>query len=262
MKRFSSLFLALTLYLSLFTVPVFSSVSNFVDVPADAWYKEELDYAVALGVVHGTSASRFSPDMKVTRGQFATMLGRALKVDVSSYTSTDFKDVDVSSWYGKYAIWLCSEGHANSYSSDTFGPNNNITFEQIGAILANYINMSGTNMFESAMNQEYTDFNKVSDWARDAMQLMAKYNLLPVDEYGNVRPQAIVLRSDAVVIITRLLKGSDVLGDAKLRPAVGVVNQPVLADHVVLTFSALFQYCLKLNAATLIWIKCGCVCTE
>jgi hypothetical protein len=50
----------------------------FSDVPIGAFYTNPVQYAYAVGVADGTSATTFSPDTPVLRGEFAKMLYRAL----------------------------------------------------------------------------------------------------------------------------------------------------------------------------------------
>lgn len=209
-KKWLSLALALVMCLSLMPSAFAAegaSVDKFTDVPADAWYKEELAYAVYNGYISGTSATTFSPDGLVTRGQFVTILGRMLKVDTSAYTSSKFTDVDMGSWYGPYVAWAASNRYVNGTSSTTFAPTANITFEQMGTILANYIQKSGVSLTPSSDFYGYADYASISDWAKFNMDVMAVYNLLPVDVNGNVRPKDKVLRSEATVALVRLAKG-------------------------------------------------------
>ncbi len=210
-KKWLSLALALVMCLSLMPSAFAAegaSVDKFIDVPADAWYKEELEYAVYNGYISGTSATTFSPEGNITRGQFVTILGRMLKVDTSAYTSSKFTDVDMKSWYGPYVAWAATKGYVNGTSSTTFAPGNNITVEQMGTILANYIGKSGVVIQMSSDAIGYADYASISGWARDNMELMALYNLLPVDGKGNVSPRKAATRAEAAVSLVRLAQSA------------------------------------------------------
>ena len=207
-KKMLSLALALILALSLMpSAFAAEGVGGFTDVPNGAWYTEELAYALENGFVSGTSASSFSPDANVSRAQFVTMLGRMLDVNTADYTAKKFDDVDPSSWYGPYVSWAAEKGYVNGISVKEFAPNNNITFEQMGAILSNYIDKSGVVLTPSSTFSGYADFGSVSTWAQSSMMLMAMYDLLPVSVDGAVRPSSSVTRSEAVVSLVRLSKG-------------------------------------------------------
>ncbi|HMV98200.1 MAG TPA: S-layer homology domain-containing protein [Anaerolineales bacterium] len=52
--------------------------ASFSDVPIGQFYTNPVQYAYAVGVADGTSATTFSPDQPVLRGEFAKMLYRAL----------------------------------------------------------------------------------------------------------------------------------------------------------------------------------------
>ena len=51
---------------------------SFDDVAADAYYADAVTWAVAKGITNGTSSSKFSPDMAVSRAQAVTFLYREL----------------------------------------------------------------------------------------------------------------------------------------------------------------------------------------
>lgn len=209
MKKLISYVLAVVMVLSL--VPsafaAESGVSKFTDIPANAWYLDELAYAVEHGYISGTSANTFSPDAQVTRAQFVTILGRMLNVDTSLYTSSNFDDVGPNSWYSPYVAWASEMGYVNGYSSSEFGPGNSVTVEQMGVIISNYISKSGVVLTPSSTFSGYADEASISRWAQTSMEVMAKYDLLPVNEAGNVRPTSPVIRSEAAVALVRLAKG-------------------------------------------------------
>jgi murein DD-endopeptidase MepM/ murein hydrolase activator NlpD len=57
---------------------------TFDDVDVDYWAYKEIEIAASLGLVNGTSGGfDFSPESKVTRAQMATMICRALDLDIN-----------------------------------------------------------------------------------------------------------------------------------------------------------------------------------
>ncbi len=65
---------------SYWNIVFYNSVRNaaFSDVSIGAFYAEAVTKAYGMGIADGTSDTTFSPDMPVTRGEFAKMLYRAL----------------------------------------------------------------------------------------------------------------------------------------------------------------------------------------
>ena len=220
-KKMLSLALALILALSMMPSAFAAEVSaadKFTDVPANAWYLDELNYAVANGYISGTSATTFSPDATITRGQFVTILGRMLNVSTSG-GSTKFTDVDAGSWYAPYVAWAAQNGYVNGTSSTTFSPEATITVEQMGTILANYISKSGVSPSGYTVSSIYNDESSISAWALLNMDMMRQYGLLVVDENGNVNPHKSVSRAEGAVSLVRLAK------------SIGLGTEPVIEKN-------------------------------
>ena len=209
MKKLISGVLALVLALSLMPSAFAAegaSVDKFTDVPADAWYRDELAYALHNGYISGTSETTFAPDALVTRGQFVTILGRMVNADVSQFKTTQFEDVDITSWYGPYVEWARSIGIVNGISSKQFAPDNKITVEQMSVMVSNCI--SKLSMSPKAAPVVYSDMFSVSTWAVSGVEAMAKYNLLPVDATSNINPHKQATRSECTVSLVRLAQST------------------------------------------------------
>lgn len=223
MKKLISYVLAVVMVLSLvptaFAAEYTSAADTFTDVPADAWYLDELEYAVFNGYISGTSANTFSPDAQITRAQFVTILGRTVGVtDTTSLfiaagftvnAKETFSDVKAGSYYFDAVEWAVRVGIMNGGGDGKFTPEAPITVEQMGVALANSIKMAESNGIELKnfkSSAAYADASSISAWASDAMALMQKYDLLVVDANGNVNPQKVVTRAECTVSLVRFAK--------------------------------------------------------
>lgn len=109
--------------------------SVFTDVPD--WCASEVAWAVEQGITNGTSASTFSPDATVTRGQTVTFLWR---YDGSTAVSgSSFVDVAADAYYADAVTWAASEGVTTGTSATTFSPDNDCTRAQIVTFLYRYM---------------------------------------------------------------------------------------------------------------------------
>lgn len=211
MKKFVSLILSLAVCISLvptvFAVETVSADNKFADVPAGAWYLDDLNYALANGYISGTGDNTFSPEGNITRGQFVTILGRMLGVSTASGV-TKFTDVAETSYYAPYVGWAAQNGYVNGTSDTTFAPDALITFEQMGTILANYISKTGVELTGYSASEAYKDTSSISQWAAANMEVMRQYGLIPTDASGNVRPQTPVNRAEGTVSLVRLAKAT------------------------------------------------------
>ena len=110
--------------------PVVNYTMNFTDVPADAYYAEAVRWAVSEGITSGTSATTFSPDATVTRGQTVTFLWRANGSPVVDCVM-DFTDVAADAYYAGAVAWAVSEGVTSGTSATTFSADAACTRAQI-----------------------------------------------------------------------------------------------------------------------------------
>jgi len=106
----------------------------FTDVPADAFYRTAVLWAVENGVTNGTSATTFSPDATCTRAQIVTFLWRSQKSPVVNYAMS-FSDVDSGAFYAEAVRWAVSENVTAGTSTTTFTPNATCTRAQIVTFL-------------------------------------------------------------------------------------------------------------------------------
>ena len=106
----------------------------FTDVKADAYYYDAVLWAVEKGVTSGTSATTFSPDATVTRGQTVTFLYRnAGSPEVSG--TMPFTDVEADAYYAKAVQWAVQQKITTGTSETTFSPISDCTRGQIVTFL-------------------------------------------------------------------------------------------------------------------------------
>ena len=106
----------------------------FTDVKADVYYYDAVLWAVEKGVTSGTSATTFSPDATVTRGQTVTFLYRnAGSPEVSG--TMPFTDVEADAYYAKAVQWAVQQKITTGTSETTFSPMSDCTRGQIVTFL-------------------------------------------------------------------------------------------------------------------------------
>ena len=106
----------------------------FTDVQADVYYYDAVLWAVEKGVTSGTSATTFSPDATVTRGQTVTFLYRnAGSPEVSG--TMPFTDVEADAYYAKAVQWAVQQKITTGTSETTFSPMSDCTRGQIVTFL-------------------------------------------------------------------------------------------------------------------------------
>ena len=104
-----------------------SHPSGFVDVPADSYFGDAVEWAVDQGITAGVSATRFAPDQTCTRGQMVTFLWRAAGEPDPSSDGNLFEDVSEEDYYGKAVLWAVEQGITKGTDAAHFSPGTEVT---------------------------------------------------------------------------------------------------------------------------------------
>ncbi len=180
------------------------SVSNFTDVKSSDWFYTSVKYAVDHGMVSGTSATTFSPQGTMTRGQFLTILGRMDGYDASKEASVSISDVPGSQYYAEHSKWAVNQKLV-ALASGKLYPDRNITREEMAVIMYNYINYKGAKLSdEKNAVTKFNDIGTVSASAKDAVEYLRKVGMMAGDNKGNFNPSQSMTRAEGVTVFMRL----------------------------------------------------------
>lgn len=138
----------------------------FIDVNADDWFYDAVQYVFDKGIMTGTGATTFEPGTSTTRGMIVSILHRLEGSPV--VTNENFSDVIIDDWYGQAVAWASSEGIVGGYGDGTFQPEKDITREEMASILYRYSLYKGYDVSDRADLSGYTD--APSAWAMEVMQ--------------------------------------------------------------------------------------------
>ena len=111
-----------------------SAETPFTDVNKGDYFYDAVLWAVEQGITSGTSATTFSPNATVTRGQTVTFLWRANASPVVNY-AMDFTDVAADAYYAEAVRWAVSEGVTAGTGDKAFSPDADCTRAQIVTFL-------------------------------------------------------------------------------------------------------------------------------
>lgn len=177
----------------------------FTDVPEDAWYEDAAAYVYKHGLMAGTSATTFAPDVTTSRAMIATILWRMAGSPVVNYAMT-YTDVDPAAWYGEAVRWATSEGVVTGYGNGLFGTNDPITREQFATMLWRYAQTEGydVSIGEDTNILSYTDAFDVAEYAIPAMQWAVGAGIITGTGNGStLTPQGQATRAQAAVMLMR-----------------------------------------------------------
>ena len=176
---------------------------SFADVGRGDWFYEDVRYVCEAGLMNGTSDTRFSPYLSTTRAMIVTILWRLENEPVVNFAMT-FADVDENAWYGEAVRWATSSGIVTGYSAEAFGPDDNITREQLAAILYRYTQFKGIDVSagENTNILSYGDALTISGYAFPAMQWACGAGLMQGAD-GKLLPDVQATRAQVAAILHR-----------------------------------------------------------
>lgn len=181
-------------------------VNPFTDVKTDDWYFDYVKYVNKNGLMSGTSSNIFEPDGLLTRGMLVTVLYRA-EGEPAVNRNVPFADVDKADYYSNAVTWAWQNKIVNGFTENEFAPNENITREQIAAIIYRYAKYKGYNTSESENTNifSYADFNNISEYAITAMQYAVGSQLLKGRTETILNPADNATRAEIAAILQRFI---------------------------------------------------------
>ena len=174
---------------------------DFKDLPAGAWYRESVGYALANGLMNGTGDGIFEPNGALTRAMLVTILYRSAGEPSVDGLKNPFQDVADGQWYTKAVVWAAGKGIVNGTSETTFDPDASITREQIAAILHRYASKPET----KGDLASFPDAATVSDYAKTAMAWAVEKGIIGGSD-GKLDPRSNATRAQVAAILMRYLK--------------------------------------------------------
>lgn len=107
----------------------------FTDVPATAWYYDELSAAVDAGIFTGISRTRMEPDAPLTREQAVTVICRAFGI-VSLRSGAAFcDDAQISGYARMHVASLSALGYLTGYPDGSFRPLHSISRAEVAQLI-------------------------------------------------------------------------------------------------------------------------------
>lgn len=173
----------------------------FADVPVTNWAADAVAFVSAHELFNGTSTNQFSPDRTMSRGMLAVVLHNLESNPYQPLTQA-FSDVNNGTWYAEGVAWAAANGIVTGYGSGQFGPNNNITREQLAVMLWRYAGCptaSGRQLY-------FADAYKVSSWAQEALCWATENGIINGKGNGILDPGGYATRAQTAQMLKNFME--------------------------------------------------------
>ena len=174
----------------------------FTDVSTMDWFYDDVKFVSEKGIMNGTSRNTFGPNVAITRGMIVTILYR-MEGEPAVTRDCPFTDVKSGSYYEKGVSWASENDIVSGYGNGIFGPNDEITREQLAAILFRYAQYKKFDVNAKTDLTKYADYNKVSTWASNALNWANANGLVNGAGRTSLNPKGYATRCQSAAILHR-----------------------------------------------------------
>ena len=182
-----------------------TGANPFTDVSEKDWFYGDVMFVYENGLMLGTSKTLFSPHGTATRGMMATILWRMEGSPVPKGKNS-FTDVEAGKWYADAITWTAENGIFAGYGKDKFGPDDPITREQLAAIFYRYADYKGYDLTVKGNLDTFKDADKITDYAKTAMQWAVGSGLVKGKSGNLLDPQGTATRAEIAAMLHRFIE--------------------------------------------------------
>ncbi|MFR1463417.1 MAG: InlB B-repeat-containing protein [Blautia wexlerae] len=182
-----------------------TGVNPFTDISEKDWFYGDVMFVYENGLMLGTSKTLFSPHGTAMRGMMATILWRMEGSPVPKGKNS-FTDVEAGKWYADAITWTAENGIFAGYGKDKFGPDDPITREQLAAIFYRYADYKGYDLTVKGDLDKFKDADKITDYAKTAMQWAVGSGLVNGKSGNLLDPQGTATRAEIAAMLHRFIE--------------------------------------------------------
>lgn len=179
----------------------------FIDTSGH-WAENNIDFVAQRELFTGTEHEIFEPDSDMTRGMFATVIGRMYENSYGTIpkgSSPTFSDVPEDYYYTDYISWASGIGILKGEDDGNFYPERSISREEMATImyrfsyfLKNPVDLSKTELF-------YADSSKIAEWFTEGCKYVQEEGLMNGRENNCFEPAETALRCEVSTVLERFV---------------------------------------------------------
>ena len=184
----------------------------FDDVSRDDWFYDAVKFAWENGFMKGTSERTFSPEAPLSRAMLITVLYRPEgQPSIKALDPTPFTDIDTNDYCFDAVAWAKGNVILYGVTDTTFAPNQNVTREQLAAVLYRYAKYKGAADSDSetevgSERESFSDADEISDYAAEAVGYCRRAGLLKGKDNNLFAPNEYTVRAQIAAVLQRIAK--------------------------------------------------------
>lgn len=177
----------------------------FTDVNSKYWYYDTIKQVYQLGLMTGTTDTTFEPDKPMSRGMVATVLYRMAGAPNVTYQSV-FSDVPGTAYYAQAVTWAYQNKIISGYGNGKFGPDDNVTREEMAVMLCNYARFRGMQVNSNQGLETFVDYKNTTAYAVPSMKWVVEKGILSGTDDGRLNPTYDASRAECAKMLLQFYK--------------------------------------------------------
>lgn len=174
-------------------------LSNGEDIE-DHWAHDCIETLIKKGIINGYEDGTIRPEDKITRGEAAVIVGRALGIKEDNSGIKKYVD-PIPKWANGYVMKLTEMGVLEGYENGEFRANRYITREEMTKVLVLSFNKKAENKIEL----KFIDSESIESWAVEHVMAGVENNVIEGYPDNTFRPKENITRAETFTIICKLL---------------------------------------------------------
>ncbi len=171
--------------------------SKFTDVANVTWAIDAINHLNERNIMNGVGDGKFEPNRPITREEILKLVCLVVGIEENNF-AVEFTDVDVNAWYYPHLCGAVKAEIINGLGDGTFGIGKSVSREDLCVMLYRAAN---PDKLESPKALTFTDADRISDYAKDAVEFMYSIGAISGYPEGGFVPQGNCTRAEAAKIM-------------------------------------------------------------
>ena len=180
----------------------------YLDINENQWFYDSVAFAYTRGFMKGTGTDpmMFSPFIPTTRGMIITVMYRIAGNPDVSELGLFFNDVAEGDYYADAVKWGLNNGIIQGYGNGNFGPNDDITREQLVMIIYRYEALTGAEPPHVITERAFVDADSINAPAREAARQLYLQGIVTAKQGDFFEPGGLIARGELVAMVKRYVE--------------------------------------------------------
>ncbi len=176
---------------------------TFSDLSAYPWAEHQIEVLASKGIINGTSNTTYSPQQKITRADFLTLLVRTL--ELTAEIDSNFNDIKPTDYYYE-AVGIAKKLKITTGSGNNmFNPKESITRQDMMVMTERALRIKGMLAEDYSITEldKFKDKDTITSYAQNSIAVLVKEGLIKGSD-NTINPKGNTTRAEIAVLLYRI----------------------------------------------------------